>query len=189
MIKKLIYILFFIYSITSFANGKTVIILGHPNYKESKINKTFIESLPKNQNITIHNIAEIYPDGNINIEKEQKLLESADKIIFQYPINWFNMPSIMKIWWDKVFIPGWTNLNGTALKNKKMGIVVTAGIPENNLKELGYTTKDIIKPLELTIKYIGANYIGDVTVIGTSHLSNDNLNKNIIKYQNLILVK
>lgn len=180
---------FLVFSAVTFAADKTIVVLGHPNYQNSKVNRALIESLPKSEDITIHNIVEIYPDGNVDGEKERKLLESYDRIIFQYPIHWYNMPAVMKNWWDKVFVPGWTNVGGTALRGKEIGVVATAGIPEENLKKLGYTIEDIVKPMELVIKYIGADYIGTVTMIGASQLTDEKLNQAKVEYQNLILKK
>ncbi len=190
MKKILVYIMtFFIFTISISAESKTIIVLGHPNYQNSRVNKALIESLPADENITIHNIAEIYPDGKINGEKERKLLESYDRIIFQYPVHWYNMPAVMKNWWDSVFIPGWTNVGGTALKGKEMGIVATAGIPEENLKKLGFTIEDVAKPMEIVIKYIEGDYIGSVLMTGASQLTEEKLNNTKAEYQKLILEK
>ncbi|XP_053569069.1 ribosyldihydronicotinamide dehydrogenase [quinone] isoform X2 [Bombina bombina] len=40
------------------------------------------------------------------ITKEQKKIQDADLIIFQFPLYWFSFPAIMKGWIDRVFIKG-----------------------------------------------------------------------------------
>ncbi len=40
------------------------------------------------------------------VEKEQRLVEEAQVIIFIYPIWWFGMPAIMKGYIDRVFVRG-----------------------------------------------------------------------------------
>lgn len=76
---------------------KKLIIVCHPNIEESTINKRWVEELEKYpDNFTIHNIYKTYPDGVINVEKEQKLMDEFDTVIFQYPLYWFNCPPLLK---------------------------------------------------------------------------------------------
>ncbi|XP_066438284.1 NAD(P)H dehydrogenase [quinone] 1-like [Eleutherodactylus coqui] len=41
-----------------------------------------------------------------DIEEEQKKLEKADLVIFQFPLYWFGPPAIMKGWMERVFSEG-----------------------------------------------------------------------------------
>jgi len=76
---------------------ETLVILAHPIIEESKINKRWKQELLQYPDkITVHELYKEYPDGNINVEKEQKLLESYDNIIFQFPLYWYSYPSLLK---------------------------------------------------------------------------------------------
>ena len=76
---------------------KTLIVIAHPNLKDSKVNRAWIKEAERYPDIfTIHNLYEIYPDELINIEKEQKLIEEHSSLILQFPIYWFNCPPLMK---------------------------------------------------------------------------------------------
>ena len=66
---------------------KTLIVIAHPNLKDSKVNRAWIKEAERYPDIfTIHNLYEIYPDELINIEKEQKLIEEHSSLILQFPI-------------------------------------------------------------------------------------------------------
>lgn len=81
-----------------------LLILGHPDIEKSLANKTIIEELEKNSpDIEIRNLSALYPDYNINAEAEQKALLRHQSIVFQYPLYWYNMPAILKHWFDLVF--------------------------------------------------------------------------------------
>ncbi|XP_063781277.1 ribosyldihydronicotinamide dehydrogenase [quinone] [Pseudophryne corroboree] len=41
-----------------------------------------------------------------DILKEQKKVQEADLVIFQFPLYWFSFPAIMKGWIDRVFVQG-----------------------------------------------------------------------------------
>nr|WP_256984442.1 MULTISPECIES: NAD(P)H-dependent oxidoreductase [Paenibacillus] len=61
---------------------KTLVILAHPNIEVSKVNQRWKEELLQHSSdITIHEIYKAYPDWNIDVSREQKLLEAFDHII------------------------------------------------------------------------------------------------------------
>lgn len=67
---------------------KTLIIAAHPDLNTSRINRAWTEALKQQENVTVHPLYETYPDGQINVQNEQQLLDSHDRIIFQYPLFW-----------------------------------------------------------------------------------------------------
>ena len=75
------------------------------------------------------------------IKKEQEKVVWADLVIFQFPLWWFSMPSIIKGWVDRVFTLGFAFdiANGRLYENglfkgKKAMLSLTTGGPE-----IGYT--------------------------------------------------
>ncbi len=67
--------------------NKPIVIVGHPYWKDSVGNRTIVdEFLRLNPEAEISNISELYPDGNIDVEAEQKKLMEADTIVLQFPI-------------------------------------------------------------------------------------------------------
>ena len=104
---------------------KTLVILAHPNIGKSSANKRWREELLKYpEEIEVHELYKEYPDWNINIKKEQELLEKYNHIILQFPLYWFNCPPLLKKWLDDVFEHNWAyGTNGNKLKDKKIGAV------------------------------------------------------------------
>jgi len=82
----------------------SLVILAHPNFDKSFANKTIIEELKNSHlDIEIRNIQELYPDYKMDIKAEQAALLRHKTIIIQYPFYWYNMPAILKHWFDVVF--------------------------------------------------------------------------------------
>ena len=143
---------------------KTLVIVTHPNLEKSTINKRWIEELNKHsESVVVHDLHAKYPSWEIDIKKEQELLESADKIILQFPFYWFNCPPMLKKWIDQVLSHGWAYGKGSNynLEGKKIALAITAGIKEEDYKTSGrykYTLEELTSPFEITFKYVKANY-------------------------------
>lgn len=78
---------------------KTLIVVAHPDLKDSKVNKIWLKEAEKySDKFTIHNLYELYPNEVIDVEKEQKIIEKHNSLVLQFPIYWFNCPPLMKKW-------------------------------------------------------------------------------------------
>ncbi len=141
---------------------KTVVILGHPDMTRSVANKAIAEELQADNNITVRDITKLYPDFKIDVEAEQKALIDAENIVLQFPLQWFNMPGILKQWLDDTFARGFAHgSDGNKLKGKNLLISFTAGVAENFYKE-GYQLKNFTDMFLHTAKYTGMNYLGAI---------------------------
>ena len=76
---------------------KTLVIVAHPSLETSVINKRWVVELKKYlEKYTVHELSDVYPDGNIDAEKDRKLVEAHGNLVFQFPIYWFNCPPLFK---------------------------------------------------------------------------------------------
>jgi len=143
---------------------KTLIVVIHPNIAESVINKRWIEELTKYpEKYHVHDLHAIYPDGKIDVLAEQKLMESYDTIVFQFPLYWFNCPPFFKKWLDDVLTYGWAygSTSGYKLENKKIALAISAGIDESQYRSSGkykYTLDQLTTGFEITFDYVKADY-------------------------------
>ena len=119
-----------------------VIISGHPDLKNSVANKTILEEIAaKCTQVEIRKLDELYPDYNFDIKAEQKALEKADIIVFQYPTHWYGLPGILKLYVDKVMEHGWAyGSTSNALKGKIFIASTTTGAPES-----AYSANSVMK--------------------------------------------
>ncbi|WP_042169454.1 NAD(P)H-dependent oxidoreductase [Paenibacillus gorillae] len=159
---------------------KTLIIVAHPNLENSVINKRWAEELRKYpEKYTVHELYKAYPDGKIDVEKEQQLVESHSKLVFQFPFFWFNCPPLLKQWFDDVFAYGWAygSNGGDKLEHRKVGLAVSAGIREEDYSAQGkyrYTLEQLLYPFETTFHYCHADYASFFAFYGTESMPSDN---------------
>lgn len=75
-----------------------------------------------------------YKEGRLSpdIVAEQKKLEAADLVIFQFPLQWFGFPAILKGWFERVFVSGFAYTYASMydqgpFRNKKAVLSITTG--------------------------------------------------------------
>lgn len=161
---------------------KTLVILSHPDIENSRINKTWKKELENHpEEIQIHELYKEYPDWNIDVKKEQELLEKYDKIILEFPIYWYNCPPLLKKWLDEVWTFGWAyGPEGNELRGKRIGLAVSAGGLETN-----YTLPlaEILSPFKASINYVSAEFASYFVLFGTVHnLSDEKIAESTKKY-------
>lgn len=112
-----------------------LLILAHPYYTQSIANKTIVNELIKTYpDLEVRDIFQLYPDYKIDVSAEQEALLRHDTIILQYPMFWFNMPAILKLWFDEVFTYQFAyGSQGDKLKDKKVIISMTVGQKEADM--------------------------------------------------------
>ena len=143
---------------------KTLVLAVHPNLEESVINRRWVEELKKfPAQYTVHELNAVYPDGVIDVQKEQQLVESHGTLILQFPIFWFSCPPMVKKWLDEVLTHGWAygSNGGDKLKGRKVALAVTAGIKREDYSAEGryrYTLSQLLAPFETTFRYTDADY-------------------------------
>jgi len=111
--------------------SKILVISGHPHLDRSNMNAAILESLEDKFNgdiLEVRRLDELYPDFNIDAKAEQEALVDADIIVLQFPIYWYNVPSLLKKWIEDVLEYGFAyGSSGTALHGKKLLLSFTAG--------------------------------------------------------------
>ncbi|UUZ92126.1 NAD(P)H-dependent oxidoreductase [Paenibacillus sp. P25] len=159
---------------------KTLVIVTHPSLETSVVNKRWVEELGQYpEKYTVHELHKAYPDGNIDVEREQNLVESHGHLVLQFPIFWFNCPPLLKKWLDDVLAYGWAyGSKGDKFKHRKVALGVSAGIKKSNYSETGryrYTLEQILVPFETTFRYCNADYRSFFAFYGTENEPGENV--------------
>ena len=153
-----------------------LLILAHPNFNKSIANKTIVERLQKsNLDIEIRNLHALYPDFSIDVQAEQDALLRHNTVVFQYPFYWYNMPAILKQWFDYVFVHQFAyGSQGDKLKGKNVVPSFTVGAFEDQYRTLEkhhFRVLEFCKNMEQTAYFAQMNYIDPVYFHGTSGVS------------------
>ena len=168
---------------------KTLVILAHPNIEASRVNRRLIEEVRKHSEITVHELYSSYPDWVIDVPREQVLLESHDRIVFQFPLYWYSTPPLMKKWQDDVLTYGWAyGSHGKKLQGKELLIATSIGGRQEVYQAGGsnhFTMSEILRPLHATANMCKMIYLPAFVVDGAS--DEKQLTEAALRYVNLIL--
>jgi len=141
-----------------------LVILAHPNFNLSIANKTIIEALKRSDiEVEIRDLHRLYPDFRINSKQEQEILLKYDTVVFQYPFYWYNMPAILKHWFDVVFEHQFAfGSKGDKLKGKNFLASFTVGGKEKDysvMEKHHFRLFEFCKNLEQTSYFVGMNFL------------------------------
>jgi glutathione-regulated potassium-efflux system ancillary protein KefG len=156
---------------------RILILFAHPRFERSLNNAVLIRNIPSIPGITSHDLYERYPDFNIDVEFEQKLLSEHDVIIWQHPFYWYSAPALLKQWIDMVLEFGWAyGPGGTALQGKVVFNVISAGGQRAAYSREGYnrfTISEFLSPFEQTAFLCKMTYLPPFALHGTHRLTKD----------------
>ncbi|EFC38939.1 predicted protein [Naegleria gruberi] len=136
--------------------SKTLVFFFHERFESSQANRSMIKALSTLDNIEIVNMHQIFTENGNKFDSNsdiQRLL-NADRIIFQFPIQWYSMPAFMKQWIDETFTRMYYiryGEEGLKMEGKKFMISVTAGNFEEAYTPQGQNLiplDDLLNPLK-----------------------------------------
>lgn len=159
--------------------SRILLMFVHPAFHKSRVNKELIRDLDQTEGITFHDLYEAYPDFDIDVHFEQKLLLDHDIIVFHHPFFWYSIPALLKEWMDLVLLHGWAyGKDGNALRGKKAFNVITTGGREQAYHSEGYnrfTIRELISPIDQTVYLCKMNYLPPFIVHGTHLISDEEI--------------
>ena len=170
--------------------NKILILFAHPLLEKSIVNKTLIHSIPKSEHITFRDLYELYPEFDIDVEAEQKLLEAHDIIIWHHPMYWYSCPPLLKQWIDMVLEYNWAyGKEGNALKGKHIFQTITTGGAQENYCATGkdrYTIVELLEPFNQTARVCKMNYLPPFVVHGTHRITAEEIQNARKLYENIL---
>ncbi len=105
---------------------KTLVLFAHPYFEHSTTNVRLLECYEAMDNVTLRDLYEDYPDFHIQPFRERKRIVQYDRIIFHFPIIWFGLPPLLKLWIDEVFDMRWISETGLNILSGKDALIVTS---------------------------------------------------------------
>lgn len=141
--------------------SKTLILLFHSGPNRSRANAALAAAAARLPGVEVADIHALYPDGRIDIDREVARLLSADRIVFQFPIQWYSAPPVLKAWENAVLTRMYYiayETEGRLLEGRPLLVAATAGnVPEayGPGGANAFTMAELLRPLEATARRCG----------------------------------
>jgi glutathione-regulated potassium-efflux system ancillary protein KefG len=169
---------------------RILILFAHPAFQKSRVNRVLIEPVQNLEGVTFHDLYEVYPEFDIDIQVEQGLLTAHDVVVFHHPFFWYSTPAILKEWKDHVLEHGWAyGHDGHALRGKLMLSVITTGGRESAYQKDGYnrfTIGELLAPVEQTAYLCDMDYLPPFVAHGTFWMTEAVIRKHAEDYRRII---
>lgn len=172
---------------------KTLIIVSHPEIDESASQQYLKEALPDSNEITFHHLESTYPDGKIDIEREQELLQQHDRIIFQFPFYWYSSPPMLKHWQDEVLTENFAyGYGGNMLKDKELGLVLVIGMAEKEYQvggKEGFSLSTLTTPYQAMAKKIQMRFLKPFLIFQFHYMEETEKMRMLTAYQQYLMIE
>lgn len=150
---------------------RLLVLFAHPALEKSRVHRRMLHHLRAVDGVTINDLYEEYPDFDVDVAREQALLEAHDVVLVQHPIYWYSPPAIVKQWEDLVLEHGWAyGSGGTRLRGKFFGCALTTGGRAAAYTHEGhnrFTIRELLAPLEQTAVLCGMRWLPPYLIQGT----------------------
>ncbi|TCP92175.1 glutathione-regulated potassium-efflux system ancillary protein KefF [Cricetibacter osteomyelitidis] len=160
---------------------KTLLVVSHPNFAQSRVIKALAEAAGSLQDVEIRNIDVLYGKDftAIDVEAEKAAHERADRIVYLFPIHWFNLTPMLKAYMNSVWQYGWAfGEGGFAFAGKELQIIAAAGAADSTYQHDGlvrYTGAEVLAPLEASAYYTSFTYNQPLFFTSSNAVSDEGL--------------
>ena len=169
---------------------RILVLFAHPALEKSRLNLRLGEAVRNLPGVTFRDLYELYPDFDVDISREQEVLESHDVIVLQHPFFWYSIPALLKEWLDLVLEHGWAyGSAGTALAGKRAMSAVTTGGREDAYAPGGYnghTMGEFLVPIRQTFSLCGVDYLPPFVVHGAHGMSQRRILEHAAEYRGVV---
>lgn len=145
------------------SNSRILVVLAHPDLAASRVNRAMVEAVRDLPGVTVHDLYAAYPDGRIDVAREQALAQAHDVIVFQHPVYWYSAPALLKEWQDRVLAYGWAyGSGGDALVGKTFFSAVSTGGPREAYQAGGHNNfalGELLRPFQQMANFVRMTFV------------------------------
>jgi NAD(P)H dehydrogenase (quinone) len=163
--------------------------VAHPDLSSSRINAAWYKAIESLPGVNVIDLYGRYPDGKIDIVAEQRLIEAHDRIVLQFPMQWYNCTPLLKQWIDDVFAAGWAYGGGRAVAGKTLCIAVSTYSKASDYQKggrYGRTLDELTSPFEVLALRVEMLYQPGFFLSGLESLSDEELAASTRQYRNFV---
>lgn len=172
------------------APAPVLVVYAHPQPHRSVVNRRMAEAAAGVPGVFLRDLYETYPDFHVDVGAEQALLAAAELLVFQHPVQWYGMPSLLKEWVDVVLEHGWAyGRGGDALRGKHFLLAATTGGAEASYAPGAYHGQPFeafLPPIRQTAALCGMTWLPPVLMHGARAAGEDAVNAHIDRYRDLL---
>lgn len=146
------------------SHAPTLVLMFHPDLSRSRANTSLSRAAAALEGVTVVDVRSHYPDGRIDADAEAARLLSAERIVLQFPVQWYSTPPQLKAWQDvvltRMFYMNYQT-EGRLLEGRPLLVAATAGNKASTYAETGANLvplEALLSPLRVTAHRCGLRW-------------------------------
>lgn len=143
------------------AMTRTLILNFHPAPDDSRANRALASAAGGLPGVQVVEMQTLYPNGAIDTDIEAARLLAVDRLILQFPVQWYSAPPLLKVWQNTLLTRMYymaAETEGDRLVGMPVMVAATAGnTPAAYTPEgaNGFPLEDLMLPLRATAHRCG----------------------------------
>ena len=140
----------------------TQVLMFHDDPERSRANRSLADMAAALPGVIVTDMGALYPAGReIDVDAEVARLLSADRLVLQFPVQWYSTPPLLKRWQDEVLTRMYyirASEEGDRLKGLPVLVAATAGNVESAYTAEGvnlFPLSELLRPLHATAHRCG----------------------------------
>lgn len=168
----------------------TLVLFAHPYLEHSKSNLELINFYVRHQHYTFRDLYEEYHDFHIAAFRERKRIANYERLVFHFPLIFFGIPPLLKLWIDEVFDLNWLNEDEkNPIAGKDATILVTVNGKEADYQKngkYGYTVDELISGLIVVLEQNQIKITNKLCIFNVDNLSKKEIIQHKHEFQSLL---
>ena len=167
----------------------TVLLLAHPDFAASRANRALLAGLNDLPDLETTELYALYPDGKIDVAVERQRVLRADRLVLQFPLQWYSTPPLLKYWQDAVLTPLFYMEPDIAALTAGLPVLAatTTGGPLVSYQPGGMTINELFAPLRATARKCGWLWQAPFAVHDVRNLDDATLSRAAEDYRSIVL--
>jgi putative NADPH-quinone reductase len=169
-----------------------LVLYAHPAPQRSAVSRALAAAARATPGVVLQDLYELYPDFDVEGERERALLTAARLVVFLHPIRWYGMPSLLKEWMEVVLQPGWAyggetgEHGGGALRGKGWWLVTTTGSGVDAYRPGGLHGRpfaDFLAPMQAAAQLCGMDWVEPLVLHGAATASDAEVAAHVAQFR------
>jgi len=165
--------------------------MAHPSLYRSEINRAMRDAVQDLPGVTLNELYESYPEFYVNVRHEQSLLLRHDLLVLQYPLYWYSVPPMLKLWQDVVLEQGFAyGEGGDALQGKELMLAISTGGKAESFSRGGnnyFTMDELLFPMQTMARRCNMVYRPPLVLHGSYELTDVTIGLHVQRYRELLV--
>lgn len=164
-----------------------VVLFAHPSLEKSHIHRAWLAAISDLEGVLVRDLYQLYPEFDVDVEAEQRVLEAHDIIVFQHPLYWYSTPALLKQYQDLVLEHGWAyGADGVALRGKRFLCAISMGGKREAYQHGGFhdiTVAELLAPIRQTARLCKLEYLPPFLQHGAFVMGEDEVVESALRYR------